>query len=32
MDSFENVLLKTCLGTVEKKLMACICGEVFANM
>ena len=30
MTDFENIVLKTCLGTMEKKSMVCICGEVFA--
>jgi hypothetical protein len=31
---FEHIILETCLGTVEKKSMVCICGkvQVFAAM
>jgi hypothetical protein len=34
LTDFENIILETCLGTVEKKSMVCICGEVkvFAAM
>jgi hypothetical protein len=32
LTDFENIVLKTYLGTVEKKSMVLICGEVFAGM
>jgi hypothetical protein len=32
LTDFENVILKTCIGTVQNKSMVCICGEAFAGM